>query len=243
MFVRLGFAVAVNVDPDVLIIDEVLAVGDADFQAKCGDKIAEFRDNGKTIVLVTHSMADVVRLCKRAAWIDHGTLRMIGPPTDITDAYLDTAHEGRSVRVNDTMRWGSGEVQVADVEFLDVGERPIVIPRSGEPLAIRFTLTAQTPVIDPELIVTLHDQSGTLVSEVGTRSRNVRIDQVAGARTVTLELDHLALTEGTYELSAAVRDESGQREYDVRNRFVKFDVLKGSDGDGGLVTLGGHWSL
>ena len=80
MFVRLGFAVAINVDPDVLIIDEVLAVGDADFQAKCGDKIADFRERGKTIVLVTHAMDDVVRLCKRAAWIDHGELRMLGSP-------------------------------------------------------------------------------------------------------------------------------------------------------------------
>jgi len=243
MFVRLGFAVAVNVDPDVLIIDEVLAVGDADFQAKCGDKIAEFRDRGKTIVLVTHSMGDVIRLCKRAAWIDHGELRMIGAPHDITDAYLDTTHAGRMVEVNDTMRWGSGEVQITGVELLDGAEQPIAIPRSGEPLAIRFVLAADEPVLDPELLVSVHDQIGTLVSEVGTRTRNVRIDQVHGERVVTLELDHLALTEGTYELTAAVRDESGQREYDVRSRFVKFDVLKGVDGDGGLVTLGGSWNL
>lgn len=241
MFVRLGFAVAVNVDPDVLIIDEVLAVGDADFQAKCGDKIAEFRDRGKTIVLVTHSMADVVRLCKRAAWIDHGALRMLGDPLEITDAYLDTAHQGRMVQVNDTMRWGSGDVRIASVELLDGAEQPIGLPRSGEPVAFRFVLTAEQPVVDPELIMSIYDQAGTLISEVGTRGRSVRIDQVHGQRIVTLELDHLSLTEGTYELSASVRDESGQREYDVRNRFVKFDVLKSADSDGGLVTLGGHW--
>jgi len=124
-----------------------------------------------------------------------------------------------------------------------IAEQPIAIPRSGEPLAIRFVLAADEPVLDPELLVSVHDQIGTLVSEVGTRTRNVRIDQVHGERVVTLELDHLALTEGTYELTAAVRDESGQREYDVRSRFVKFDVLKGVDGDGGLVTLGGSWNL
>ncbi len=243
MFVRLGFAVAVNVDPDVLIIDEVLAVGDADFQAKCGDKIADFRDRGKTIVLVTHDMGDVVRLCKRAAWIDHGTLRMIGAPSEITDAYLDTAHAGRSVEINDTMRWGSGEIRISGVELLDGAEQPITIPRSGDPLAIRFTLSADEPVLDPEFTVAVFDQSGTLISEIGTRSRNARIDQVHGERQVTLELDHLSLTEGTYELSAEVRDESGQRELDVRNRFVKFDVLKGADGDRGLVTLGGNWNV
>jgi ABC-type glutathione transport system ATPase component len=221
----------------------VLAVGDADFQAKCGDKLAEYRDRGKTIVLVTHSMGDVVRLCRRAAWIDHGQLKMIGAPGEITDAYLDAAHEGRSVQVNDTMRWGTGELQVTAVDLLDGSEKPITIPRSGDPLAIRFVLSAERPVIDPELVVTIHDQSGTLVTEVGTRSRNVRIDQVHGERTVTLELDRLALTEGTYELTAAVRDESGQRDYDVRNRFVRFDVMKGTQGDGGVVSLGGEWSI
>jgi len=243
MFVRLGFAVAVNVDPDVLIIDEVLAVGDADFQAKCGDKIADYRDRRKTIVLVTHSMADVVRLCQRAAWIDHGRLRMIGAPNEITDAYLDTTHQGRSVEVRDTMRWGTGEIQIQGVDLLDAAEQPVTIPRTGEPLAIRFELFAPEPVLDPELRLLVHDQSGTLVTEVSTRSRSVRIDQVHGSRLVTLELDHLALSEGTYELTAEVLDESGQREYDVRNRFVKFDVLKGPDGDGGLVTLGGDWRV
>ncbi len=241
MFVRLGFAVAINVDPDVLIIDEVLAVGDADFQAKCGDKIADYRDRNKTIVLVTHSMADVVRLCQRAAWIDHGRLRMIGAPNEITDAYLDTTHEGRSVEVRDTMRWGTGEVRITDVELLDGSHAPVTIPRSGEPLAIRFELTAAEPVLDPELRLMVHDQAGTLITEVSTRTRNVRIDQVHGSRKITLELDRLALSEGTYELTAEVLDESGQREYDVRNRFVKFDVLKGDAGDGGLVTLGGDW--
>ena len=243
MFVRLGFAVAINVDPDVLIIDEVLAVGDADFQAKSGDKIAEYRDRNKTIVLVTHSMPDVIRLCQRAAWIDHGRLRMIGPPAEITDAYLDTAHEGRSVLVNDAMRWGSGEVRIRDVALLGGDLTPVELPRSGDPLAIRFTLVSSAPILAPEVTIRITDQSGTLITEIGTRSRGVHIDQVHGERTLTLELDHLPLAEGTYELTAIVRDESGQREYDVRNRFVRFDVLKGANGDGGLVTLGGSWNI
>jgi ABC-type polysaccharide/polyol phosphate transport system ATPase subunit len=243
MFVRLGFAVAVNVDPDVLIVDEVLAVGDAEFQAKCGDKIAEYRDRNKTIVLVTHAMDDVVRLCGRAAWIDHGRLRMVGAPGEITHAYLDTAHQGRFVQVKDVMRWGSGEVRITGVELLGPDLQPVSIPRSGEPLAIRFTLEASEPVVDPELSISIFDQGGTLVTEVGTRTRDVRIDQIHGSRTVSLELDRLALSEGTYELTAALRDESHEREYDVRNRFVRFDVLRGTAADGGLVSLGGTWTV
>ena len=243
MFVRLGFAVAVNVDPDVLIIDEVLAVGDADFQAKCGDKIADFRDRGKTIVLVTHGMSDVVRLCRRAAWIDHGNLRMIGAPHEITDAYMRTTHAGRSVQYVDGLRWGSGEVRVAAVEILGADGRPVDFARSGEPHAIQLRLTADQPVIAPEVVISIYDQNATLVSEVSTRTRDAFIDQVHGERTIAFELDTLPLTEGTYEMSCSVVDESGQREYDVRSRFVKFDVLKGESGDEGLVTLGGTWNV
>ncbi len=241
MFVRLGFAVAINVDPDVLIIDEVLAVGDAEFQAKCGDKIAEFRERGKTIVLVTHSMGDVVRICQRAAWLDHGTIKEIGAPNEIADAYLATTHHGRSVHLQDGMRWGSGEVQIDTVEVLDGALAPAEFARTGDPLAFRVQLSARQQVIGPEVILSLHDIDGRTISEVSTRSREVHIDQVDGTRTVTLEIDHFPLSEGTYELSAAVRDESGQRELDVRSRMLRFDVLKGKRTDGGIITLPARW--
>ncbi|HWL42897.1 MAG TPA: ABC transporter ATP-binding protein [Ilumatobacter sp.] len=243
MFVRLGFAVAINVDPDVLIIDEVLAVGDAEFQAKCGDKIAEFRERGKTIVLVTHSMGDVVRICQRAAWLDHGSIRELGAPNDIADAYLATSHGGRSVHLQDGLRWGTGEVQIDDVEVLGGDLEPVEFARTGDPLAFRVHLSARQAVVGPELVLSLHDIDGRLLSEVSTRAREMHIDQVAGTRTVTLEVDQFPLSEGTYELSAAVRDESGQRELDVRSRMLRFDVLKGKLADGGIVTLPARWTL
>lgn len=241
MFVRLGFAVAINVDPDVLIIDEVLAVGDAEFQARCGDKIAEFRERGKTIVLVTHAMSDVVRICQRAAWLDHGRIRELGAPNEIADAYLATTHSGRSVQLQDGLRWGSGEVQIETVELLDGALQPTEFARTGDPLAFRVHLNAPKPVIGPEVILSLHDLDGRTISEVSTRSREVFLDQVHGPRSVTLEVDRFPLSEGTYELSAAVRDESGQRELDVRSRMLRFDVLKGKNTDGGLLTLPARW--
>lgn len=243
MFVRLGFAVAVNVDPDVLIIDEVLSVGDADFQAKCGDKIAEFRERGKTIVLVTHAMPDVVRICKRAAWIDHGELRMIGSPDEITDAYLATAHESRSVQYQDSGRWGTGDIRIDCVELVDAHGAVVGVARSGEPLSFRVGLHADVPVPRPEVVLSIHDQSGVLVSEVSTRARGLVIDEVTGNTTVTLGVDALPLTEGTYELSCTVLDDSGQRQLDTRVKFVRFDVQRGAVADGGLISLGGTWSL
>jgi ABC-type polysaccharide/polyol phosphate transport system ATPase subunit len=243
MFVRLGFAVAINVDPDVLIIDEVLAVGDAEFQAKCGDKIAEYRDRKKTIVLVTHSIADVIRLCETAAWIDHGKLRMIGASQEVTDAYLETAHIGRSVHQQDGLRWGTGEVRIAGVELLDGALQPATFVRSGNAHAIRVHLTSTQEVLGPEIRISIFDQSATLVTEVSTRTRGVRLDRVDGDRSLTFEMDVMPLIEGTYELSCSVIDDSGQRELDVRSRFLRFDVLKGDASDGGLVSLGGSWNL
>ena len=243
MFVRLGFAVAINVDPDVLIIDEVLAVGDAEFQAKCGDKIAEFRERSKTIVLVTHGMGDMVRICQRAAWLDHGTIRMVGSPQDIADAYLETTHAGRSAVYQDGLRWGTGEVQADRIELLDGAGLPAEFARSGSELAVRVTLTAQQPVTGPEVMLTIADQEGHVVSTVSTRARDAHIDVVHGERCVTLEIDSLPLSEGTYELTVAVLDDTGRRELDVRSRVVRFDVLRGPVVDGGVVTLGGKWTL
>lgn len=243
MFVRLGFAVAVNVDPDVLIIDEVLAVGDAEFQAKCSDKIADFRDRGKTIVLVTHSMPDVIRLCGRAAWIDHGNLRALGSPFEITEAYLQSTHDGRTISYHDTMRWGSGEVTIESVRILDAAERPVQYVTSNEPHVIEITLHADQPVLAPVLQLSIFDQQSLLLTEVSTATRNTNIDRIHGTKVLRLEVDDFPLNEGSYEMSCVVSDESGRHEYDNRSRFVRFDVVPGSHRDGGLLSLGGSWTV
>jgi lipopolysaccharide transport system ATP-binding protein len=94
MYMRLGFAVAIHVDPDLLLVDEVLAVGDEGFTHKCLDKFAEFRRRGKTILLVTHSLGVVERFCDEALWIDHGRVRAHGDPKRVVDAYLTAVEEG-----------------------------------------------------------------------------------------------------------------------------------------------------
>ena len=243
MFVRLGFAVAINVDPDVLIIDEVLAVGDAEFQSKCSDKISEFRERGKTIVLVTHAMPDVIRLCSRAAWIDHGQLRALGSPFEITEAYLQSTHDGRSIHYHDAMRWGSGEITIEAVRILDAEDRPVEFVTSNESYTLEITLQAARPVIAPVLQLSIFDPQSLLVTEVSTATRNAHLDQVHGTRIVRLEIDEFPLNEGSYEMSCVVSDESGRHEYDSRSRFVRFDVVPGKHRDGGVLSLGGSWNL
>src|ERR1700712_5242991 len=95
MDVRLGFSVAINVDPDILLVDEVLAVGDANFQDKCMEKFADFRRTGRNVVLVSHAMGSMRSMCDEVAWLEHGELTEVGKASDIVDNYVDESHEDR----------------------------------------------------------------------------------------------------------------------------------------------------
>lgn len=126
MTVRLGFAVAINVDPEILIIDEVLAVGDTTFQQKCYEKIEDFRHDGRTIILVSHGLGDVARLCSTVAWIEKGHLRSEGDGYKIVNDYLGISHNAQ-VRTSGEVgeRWGSGEITITNVEFVDQNGRDL----------------------------------------------------------------------------------------------------------------------
>jgi lipopolysaccharide transport system ATP-binding protein len=170
---------------------------------------------------------------------------MLGAPDEVTDAYLATSHEGRSVQYHDGegQRWGSGEIRIDCVELIDRSGQTVSVARTGEPLSFRVVLSASQPVEHPEVVLSVHDQTGVLVSEVSTRTRGLVIDRVDATTELTLGVEALPLAEGTYELSCTVRDESGQRELDTRVKFLRFDVQRGTLTDGGLVTLGGSWTV
>ncbi len=118
MYVRLGFSVAINVDPDVLLIDEVLAVGDAEFQQRCTDKIVELKEQGRTIIVVSHSMDSVRNLCDQVVLLEHGQLVTVGPAVDVIDEYLVDVFHDQTFESADGARWGSGEIRIDRAEVL-----------------------------------------------------------------------------------------------------------------------------
>ena len=126
MYVRLGFSVAINVDPDILLVDEVLAVGDAEFQRKCLEKFDDFAPAGKTIVIVSHALESVRNLCDTAGWLEHGVLRRLGPASEVIDEYLTESHADRAADGTHGARWGSGEAQI------ETGRDPRRVGRAGE---------------------------------------------------------------------------------------------------------------
>ncbi len=116
MYVRLGFSVAIHVEPDILLVDEILAVGDMQFQEKCREKFAEFKDQGRTVIVVSHGVGEMRTFCDQAAWLDHGKLVEVGPAAAIVDNYIEAGHLARPVASGGT-RHGSGEIIVDRIEL------------------------------------------------------------------------------------------------------------------------------
>src|SRR5213079_3256341 len=168
MYMRLGFAVAIHVDPDVLLVDEVLAVGDEGFTHKCLDKFGEFKRRGKTILLVTHSLNLVERFCDEALWLDKGVVRSGGDPKRVVDAYLTDVERSEetqlaaaeeSAQPEPTQspedkspsvegRWGSREVEILDVGLTNGDGQPSHIFQSGERMSVHLKVQAKAAVKD-----------------------------------------------------------------------------------------------
>jgi len=228
MYMRLGFAVAIHVDPDVLLVDEVLAVGDEAFTHKCLDKFAEFRRRGRTVLLVTHSLDLVTRLCDEALWLDSGTARSQGDPRRVIDAYLlDVAGaENRALAAGDGSvapqtgqspdlfkavegRWGSREVEIVAVELLERGGQPSHVFQSGEPMEIRLQVQAHSPVTDLVFGVGIFNAEGVCCYGTNTDIEGAVSGVMSGHGEARFAVDRLDLVEGTYKVDVAVHRKGG----------------------------------
>jgi ABC-type polysaccharide/polyol phosphate transport system ATPase subunit len=246
MYMRLGFAVAIHVDPDVLLVDEVLAVGDEAFTHKCLDKFAEFKRRGKTILLVTHSLSVVERFCDDAVWLDEGAVKAQGDPRRVVDAYLTavekteeqqlaaTTHKAVEAAAPESTapadmfqagegRWGSREVEIAEVALVDGrGQRSFVF-HSGEPMSIRLKVHASAPTDDFVFGVGLFNAGGVCCYGTNTYVEEMNPDHLSGEAEVTFAIDSLDLVEGTYKLDVAVHRRDGAP-YDYHRLLYTFRV-------------------
>ena len=244
MYVRLGFSVAINVDPDVLLVDEVLAVGDEAFQRKCNEKFAEMRQNGKTIVLVSHALGAVQNLCDRAAWFSHGHLMQVGPPRDVIEAYTETVDVNRSVDAGGHQRWGSGEGRITLVELLVGSGQVSTRLHSGESAALRLHYDMQEPIEQPVFGLTFTTVDGFCVSAPTSRDAGCVPEKLAGSGYVDVRFDPVRLLPGTYDLSVSLTDYTCLHTYDHRTNLLRFDVERGPIREmQGVASLGGLWRI
>ena len=244
MYARLGFAVATSVDPEVLLVDEVLAVGDATFQRRCAERIAELGREGRTVVLVSHASESVRALCDQVAWLDTGRLVETGPTQAILDRYLRAGVEERDAVVGDPDRWGSGEVVVEQAELLLDGVATTKVS-TGDPVQVHVRLrTGGAPVVSPVVGLGLWAVDGQHLWGGNTAGQEQDLGVLDGSREVVLDVPRLPLQPGTYDLEVAVVDRALAHTYDHLRRALRFDVQPGDARDsGGHLSLGGIFSL
>jgi ABC-2 type transport system ATP-binding protein len=244
MYVRLGFSVAINVDPDILFVDEVLAVGDEAFQRKCNEKFAELRNAGKTIVLVSHSLGSVESLCDRVAWFSHGHLMKVGEAHEVIGAYTDTVQVDRLVDEYGHPRWGSGEGRIIGVEWLDPNLTATSRLYGGAPASLRIHYRMQQAIERPVFGISIRTLDGFEVSGPTSRDGKCVPDKLEDSGFVDVIFESISLLPGTYDLSIQLTDYARLHTYDHRKDLIRFDVERGTLLErSGVVSLGGQWSV
>jgi len=254
MYMRLGFAIAVTVDPDILLIDEVLAVGDEAFQHRCVGKIQEFKARGKTIVLVSHDLGSIERLCDEAVWLDAGRLQAHGETREIVGRYLDhvAREEARALgvehdraeaiaRTGTAARWGSREVELTRVQLAGGDGRERYLFETGEPCTVHLHFRAHRPVEDPVFGVGVFRKDGVCCYGTNTAVEGLAFGKVDGEGVVTMQIDRLDLVEGEYLLDVAVHARDGHP-YDYHSRLYAFAV-RSRVRDTGVARLAHRWRL
>lgn len=227
MYVRLAFAVAVHVDPDILLVDEVLAVGDEPFQRKCMDRIRGFQEEGRTIVIVTHALDQVAELCDRAVVLENGRVQADAPPVDalrVLRADFETARQDEVARARVTGGFGS-QLPVATVAGVEVrggtGEAaPTIAP--GDSLQLEVVVDAEDRLQDWMIGIGVDSPLGSVVYGTNTKMLGVPLEPLEGSARYSFTLPDLALGEGEYTLHASIANGAGQEIHriPVAGRFV-----------------------
>jgi lipopolysaccharide transport system ATP-binding protein len=252
MYTRLAFAVATAVDPDILITDEVLAVGDESFQRKCMDRIYRFRQMGKTIIFVSHALETVRTLCDTAVWLDRGEAKVVGPAGEVIDAYLSDVNRKEQARLLDGAgeadegrgtRRGTREAEITRVELLDAAGRERVVFHTHTPLTVRIHYHAPRPIRGPVFGIGLYHENGFWISGPNTNFAGMDIPEIAGAGYVDYHIPTLPLLGGRYTVSAALVDSTMLHTYDHHDRMYRLVVQSDDLSERfGMVSIPGEWS-
>jgi lipopolysaccharide transport system ATP-binding protein len=209
MYVRLAFAVAAHLDTDILLVDEVLAVGDAEFQRKCFGKMDEAAQGGRTVVFVSHQLSAVTRLCQRAYWIDGGQLRVQGPTNEVVAQYLHHAgatQDGGVATIGpDVPRSTTGAVTLERVALIGDDGEPTDRLRLGQPFTVAMTYQVNEPVADGVIELGLSTADGTRVATVQNVDKGgALLDLAPGKHEIRARFDSTTLLPGEFTLDVGM---------------------------------------
>jgi len=272
MYMRLGFSVAINVNPDILLTDEVLSVGDAAFVPKCLDKIDDFRRRKKTIVFVSHDLDTVKKICDRVAWIKDGRIKMLGDPKRTVDAYLQdiavkqeedfqerhdeaasAAAAGASVAIDTAPppppeegrrenRWGRREVEIRKVTLRGLDGTEKHVFHPEEGMAVELDIAAAKPVEDFVFGIGVFNSLGTSCYGTNTGLEDLESKRLEGEGKVICRIERLNLINGTYYLDVAVHKRDGYP-YDYHQHMYSFLVSSADHRDEGVARLPHTWEF
>jgi len=239
MYVRLGFSVAINVEPDILLVDEVLAVGDEEFQHRSMEKFRAFRDQGRTVVVVSHALGTMRDMCNQVAWLDHGRVLDIGKPDAVIDQYAGNVMEAPG---HSPERTGSGELRIQEVVALP-GRKAAGELVTGSGVRFRLEWEAATPVLDAAIELTIRTMDGMALGSLSSDCEGRGRPITAGQGSVEVTVPTLPLAAGTYFLDATVTSGSEKRVVDhLRNAGEIVVHPAGLENHPGPVVFGGKWA-
>lgn len=249
MYMRLAFAIAIHVEPDVLLVDEILAVGDIHFQRKCLDYIAEFQKAGGTIVMVSHNLGQVQEICSDVAWIEDGKVQEYGAPTAVANAFIDHVRErDRRIREEERRRrplesTAQPDVELGEVRLLDrLGEAAEVI-EVGQQLTLEIPYRVFHRLPTPVFGAAIFRNDGVHLYGTNTAIDGVEIPPLTDDGVIRLEFPHLSLLPGTYRVSVGVFDSpEGGSPLDFHDKLYGFRVI-GAQREEGLARIDHRWTL
>jgi ABC-2 type transport system ATP-binding protein len=257
MYMRLAFSVAINVDADILLIDEILAVGDANFQAKCFNKLREIKAQGTTIVIVSHALEQIEEICERSIWVRDGHIQQIGEPKEIHKAYLTAmeeerreqaanerkqlleAEEEQAKRLAWEKRHGSWEVKIGDVKLVDKNGVESSRIYTGESMTLEIPYVVNTPINDIEVKLDFYRIDSLLVYRTSSVLSGVGRFNFDKDNKLSITFDNVPFVTSEYYVNIAFETKDGD-EVDVYKEAVKF-IVESSKGEGGVASMKNSW--
>ena len=256
MYVRLGFSVAASVDPDILMIDEALSVGDEHFKGKCINRLNEFREQGKTTIFVSHDMGAVKTMCQHVVLLDRGEILAQGNAESVADEYLKRAKARGNERLSAFNRgtsayprWGTGEIETLEVEMLDAAGQPTAVFQTNEPFQVRVRYRVLAAVREPVFGLGIYRSDGSYVngSNHHLREQPIRIAEARPGEEgeVLMSFQRMPLLQGAYYLTTFLYDHSkaAPTAIDHREHVCTFEVLDAARLQHGMLFLPTIWTL
>ncbi|HHY80976.1 MAG TPA: ABC transporter ATP-binding protein [Thermoanaerobacter sp.] len=255
MYMRLAFSVAINIDPDILLVDEILTVGDEHFQKKSFNKLSEFKRKGTTIVIVSHDLNSIEKLCDRVVWIDKGIVKKEGMPRDVIRAYLDFLAEkdnkraldikeqkSEQVNLSEKHPVGTGEVEITNVKLLDENWEERYIFRTGEEAVIKISYKRNSNVGNDVVFgMAIYNSSGINCFGTNTYLDGIDIEDLKEEGEILFRIKKMNLLDGEYSLDISCHKINGEL-YDYKKSVLTFNMYSPVK-EVGIVKLDHEWQI